>query len=148
MTIINLLRCFQNYFQNYHKRGTEDGAPPPNKRPRTANTTDSTQPTIAPVTERREADHPLKPPTAEEEDAPNEEKKEIVTSLFTGNPDIPYIPKSEVTRLSEKVFSEDAFSSLDLASQIVSVCVCVCVCVCVYCRQNKCLTSIDLSIET
>lgn len=54
-------------------------------------------------------------------DNAREEKHDIVTSLFTGNPDIPYIPKSDVTRISEKVFSEDSFSSLDVAPHIVSI---------------------------
>lgn len=64
---------------------------------------------------------PAPEPPLNKEDAPtNEEKREIVTSLFMGNPAIPYIPKSNVTRLSEKVFSEEAFSSQDLAPHIVS----------------------------
>lgn len=64
---------------------------------------------------------PAPEPPLNKEDVPtSEEKREIVTSLFMGNPAIPYIPKSNVTRLSEKVFSEEAFSSQDLAPQIVS----------------------------
>ncbi|KAG7170282.1 ATP-dependent RNA helicase DDX31-like [Homarus americanus] len=59
--------------------------------------------------------------TAEEEqDNTFEEKREILTSLFTGNPDIPYILQSNISKMSEKVFSEDSFSSLKIAPQIIS----------------------------
>lgn len=108
----------QSYFQNHHKRGREDTASP-HKRPKTAHNTEPKRPTTTPATEGRVPDHPPKPST-EDEDTPSDEKKEIVTSLFIGNPAIPYIPKSEVTRLSEKVFSEESFSSLDLDPIIVS----------------------------
>ncbi|XP_045598838.2 ATP-dependent DNA helicase DDX31 [Procambarus clarkii] len=56
----------------------------------------------------------------EKQDDTNEDKREIFTSLFTGNPDIPYIPKSNVERISEKVFSEDSFSCLNITPHITS----------------------------
>lgn len=48
------------------------------------------------------------------------ERKDQVTSLFTGNPTIPFIQHSNVKAVSEKVFSEDSFGSLNIAPQIVS----------------------------
>lgn len=109
----------QSYFQSHHKREAED-AFPPKKRPKTAHAPEAKQDAVTPADAGRETDHSPKPSAGNEGDTPNEEKKEIVTSLFTGNPAIPFIPKSDVTKLSEKVFSEESFSSLDLAPQIVS----------------------------
>lgn len=109
----------QSYFQSHHKREAEDVSQP-KKRPKTAHATEAKQVSVIPADAKREADHSSKPSTDNEGDAPREEKKEIVTSLFIGNPAIPFIPKSDVTKLSEKVFSEESFSSLDLAPQIVS----------------------------
>ncbi|CAL4135053.1 unnamed protein product, partial [Meganyctiphanes norvegica] len=48
------------------------------------------------------------------------ERKDQLTSLFTGNPNIPFIQHSDVKPVSEKVFSEDSFGSLNIAPQIVS----------------------------
>ncbi|MPC16661.1 putative ATP-dependent RNA helicase DDX31 [Portunus trituberculatus] len=108
-----------NYFQNHQKREAEDVSLP-KKCPKTAHVPESKQATVTPANAGKETDQPPKPATEDVGDAPNEEKKEIVTSLFSGNPAIPFIPKSDVTKLSEKVFSEESFSSLDLAPQIVS----------------------------
>ena len=44
----------------------------------------------------------------------------VTSSLFTGNPDIPRIPQKEINQVVEKVFSENAFGSLDISYQIVS----------------------------
>lgn len=123
LLVLNLSRSVagnrQSYFQSHHKREAEDVSQP-KKRPKTAHATEAKQVTVIPADAEREADHSSKASTDNEGDAPKEEKKEIVTSLFIGNPAIPFIPKSDVTKLSEKVFSEESFSSLDLAPQIVS----------------------------
>lgn len=103
----------EGYFSKYRKRGGEDNTNgPPRKRVKKdlsdrKNTKNESPTKAAPVL------------TKNQENA-SEEKKEIVTSLFIGNPDIPSIPESDVTRISEKVFSEDTFSSLDIAPRIVS----------------------------
>lgn len=123
LLVLNLSRSVagnrQSYFQSHHKREAEDVSQP-KKRPKTAHATEAKQVTVIPADAEREVDHSSKASTDNEGDAPKEEKKEIVTSLFIGNPAIPFIPKSDVTKLSEKVFSEESFSSLDLAPQIVS----------------------------
>ncbi|XP_076062134.1 ATP-dependent DNA helicase DDX31 [Oratosquilla oratoria] len=48
------------------------------------------------------------------------QKREGFTSLFSGNPEIPFVPPVDITPVSEKVFSENAFNSLPVAKQIVS----------------------------
>lgn len=50
-----------------------------------------------------------------------EEKREVLTSLFSGNPHIPHIPESKVTRISEKLFSDDSFSSAGITPKLVSI---------------------------
>ncbi|KAK8748280.1 hypothetical protein OTU49_016400 [Cherax quadricarinatus] len=107
-----------NYFSDYHKKRKEhlmNG--PPTKRvksglsERDKNDVNSFHATKTVFADNEEKDR---------QDKAVESKREIVVSLFTGNPDIPYIPKTNVCRKSEKVFSEDSFSSLNIASQIIS----------------------------
>ncbi|XP_064114900.1 probable ATP-dependent RNA helicase DDX31 [Macrobrachium nipponense] len=50
----------------------------------------------------------------------SDERRDVLTSLFKGNPEIPYVPQSHVERISEKVFSDSNFEKLDIAPQIVS----------------------------
>lgn len=118
---------FQSYFPTQHKREREDGASLAAKRPKVTfkavpKVLKPPKPKASPVKRKeiKEPDPPPEPSPKGEDAPPNEEKREIVTSLFMGNPAIPYIPESNVTRLSEKVFSEEAFSAMDLAPQIVS----------------------------
>ncbi|XP_068227912.1 ATP-dependent DNA helicase DDX31-like [Palaemon carinicauda] len=49
-----------------------------------------------------------------------DERREILTSLFKGNPEIPHVPESQIERISEKVFSDCTFEKLDVAPQIIS----------------------------
>lgn len=119
--------CFQSYFPTQRKREREDVAPVAPKRPKATHKAAPklpklTTPKAAPEkkSEGKEPEPPPEPPVSKEDAPPSEEKREIVTSLFMGNPAIPFIPKSNITRLSEKVFSEETFSAMDLAPQIVS----------------------------
>ena len=51
---------------------------------------------------------------------PTDQNKDNFTSLFKGNPDIPYVPESNIERICEKVFSDSSFEKLDIAPQIAS----------------------------
>ncbi|KAK3872445.1 hypothetical protein Pcinc_022474 [Petrolisthes cinctipes] len=115
---------------SFHTRGREyDGPPQKRSKFNTQEFTNTAQqhqredshPAIANLMTRDTVvNHGSHEPTAPLKEVAGEGKNSFVSSLFTGNPIIPVIPKSEVARVSEKVFSEASFSSLNIAPQIVS----------------------------
>ncbi|KAK7068938.1 ATPdependent RNA helicase [Halocaridina rubra] len=71
--------------------------------------------------EQRIKRHDFSPdPNSCNDNLERDDRRGLMTSLFKGNPDIPYVPESGVERISEKVFSDKSFSSLNIANQIVS----------------------------
>ncbi|ROT70695.1 putative ATP-dependent RNA helicase [Penaeus vannamei] len=106
--------------------GAEHGGAPPIKRfkndkqvegPDSGQTAGNTHP------HSKEGDQATAPPFARQnrEDNAYEDRRDGYTSsLFYGNPDIPAIPQTDVKPVSEKVFSEESFTTLDIAPQLVS----------------------------
>lgn len=118
---------FQSQQAKQTKRdGGELGGAPPMKRFRNEEQTkesDSGQTTGDSHSHSKEGDQASAPPYSRqnrENDAFEDRKDGYTSSLFYGNPDIPNIPQTDVKPVSEKVFSEESFSTLDIAPQLVS----------------------------
>ncbi|XP_047493925.1 probable ATP-dependent RNA helicase DDX31 [Penaeus chinensis] len=118
---------FQSQQTRQTKReGAEHGGAPPMKRFRNEEQTkgsDSGQTagnTHPPSKEGDQASAPNFPRQNREDNAFEDRRDGYTSSLFYGNPDIPAIPQTDVKPVSEKVFSEESFSTLDIAPQLVS----------------------------
>ncbi|XP_042887829.1 probable ATP-dependent RNA helicase DDX31 isoform X2 [Penaeus japonicus] len=118
---------FQSQQAKQTKRdGGELGGAPPMKRFRNDEQTkesDSGQTAGDSHSHSKEGDQASAPPYSRqnrENDAFEDRKDGYTSSLFYGNPDIPNIPQTDVKPVSEKVFSEESFSTLDIAPQLVS----------------------------
>ncbi|XP_027220877.2 ATP-dependent DNA helicase DDX31 [Penaeus vannamei] len=118
---------FQSQQPKQAKRdGAQHGGAPPMKRFRNdeqAEGPDSGQTAGNTHPHSKEGDQATAPPFPRQnrEDNAFEDRRDGYTSsLFYGNPDIPAIPQTDVKPVSEKVFSEESFTTLDIAPQLVS----------------------------